>query len=187
MIRWACVIVVWLCCAGCPSVETGIQKSVVVEAKKTIGTSGVGERPEDPDATLEAVFSGAAPVPTALGALQFGMDLESARVAVEMTRDPEVPLFESDREGATLLGGQLPTAKGVGFTAIVRDTGGLTEVDLSVPAEGAEAKLTALWGAGKPGDELGTVVWDNSEKALQVVLYPETEGKSVVKFIKRAK
>ena len=187
MIRQSAVLVFFSLLVGCPNTESSVQKSVTVEATREIGQTGVGHPSVVEEATVEAVFSGSTPrLPAALGALQFGMEVGSARAAVEISRDPEVPLFELDREDTLVLGGQLPNALGTGFSVILKD-GVLAEVDVSIPSDDALSKLEGLWGPAEKDLKNNTVEWKNTEKGLRVVLFNDPETKAVVKFVKQAK
>jgi hypothetical protein len=173
---------------GCAGVEETSQRSKPVEATQQIGQQGVGEEvsPEIPG-TGPLFVRGAPVLPAPLRVIPLGMDSASARAAVELVRNPEVPLFDSSEGEVELLGGQLPGVEGVGFTIILRKSA-VAEIDVSIPAEGARERLTDLWGKGREEDVDGllAVVWDGADQ-LQVRLFDLEDEKSVVKFSKHAK
>ena len=173
--------------AGCPGPEVPSNQSQMVPASRQIGEQGVGElSPPELMAAGPLFVKGAPALPGALRTIQFGMDPGSARAAVELVRDQEVPLFEQHLEGAELLGGQLTSVEGVGFTVIIRDAK-VVEIDVSIPAEDARERLVELWGEGREegADGLNSLVWD-APSGIEVSLFELDDDKSVVKFLKRA-
>jgi len=173
---------------GCSGVEVTSSQSSPVPATHEIGTQSVGELAAADADTPVAVFTKGPPaLPRALRVIQLGMDASSARAAVELVRDPEVPLFESDAEGADLLGGQLPSGEGFGFTLIIRKSK-VAEIDVSIPADGARERLVGLWGPGEDAriDGLDCILWRDGRAGVQARLFVSEDDKSVVKFSKQA-
>lgn len=181
------VATIVLIVGGCSGGDEPENRSNPVVASQQIGQQSVGElHAPDVNGAGPLFVRGTPALPGALRMIQIGMDSASARAAVELVRDPEVPLFESTADGAELLGGQLPGLDGVGFTVIIRGSS-VAEIDVSIPAEGARERLVGLWGKGRVEDSDGllSVVWDGAPP-LRVKLFELDDDKSVVKFLKQA-